>query len=152
MSNEYVEKNVDQIVDSKELEFPLNLAMATTWILGNFKGINLKILDMKNSTSLADYYVLASATNASQSSAMSNEIIKQMQRREINVVSKEGTHNGADWILLDLGDFIVHIFQETSRNIYDLDNLWDAPTVAIPNEYYYSEENEAAQDKDKGFF
>ena len=151
MSNEYVNNNVDQIVKNDELQFPLNLAMASAWILGNYKGINLKILDMKRSTSLADYFVLASASNTTQASSMANEIIVQMKRSGSNVLSKEGLYENADWILLDMGDLIVHIFQQTARDVYDLDHLWDVETVQIPNEYYHSEE-ETASDSSKGYF
>jgi ribosome-associated protein len=153
MSNEFIVKNVDEISENSQYDFPLNLAMASAWILGNLKGVNLKILEMKKSpqASLADFYVLASASNPNQASAMANEIIVQMKRKGMNVISKEGSHQGADWILLDLGDFIVHIFQETSRDVYDLDNLWEAPSIQIPNEYYYSDEVETSDD-DKGYF
>ena len=68
-------------------------------------------------------------------------------------VSKEGWKADSDWILLDLGDIIVHIFLESSRSVYDLDNLWsESRPVEIPQEYYFSsEEAEAALD-DKDYF
>ena len=151
MSKEYVNKNVDEIVKNEDLQFPLNMAMASAWILGNFKGINLKVLDMKKSTSLADYFVIASASNTSQASSMANEVIAQMKRNDSKILSKEGLYENADWILLDMGDLIVHIFQETARNIYDLDNLWDVDSIKIPNEYYHSED-ETSQDTNKSYF
>ncbi len=154
MSNEFITKNVDEIAAKETYEYPLNLAMAATWILGNFKGINLKVIDTKNVSSLADFYVVASATNTSQASSMADQVCAQMKRKGINVVSKEGDNkDNSDWILIDLGDFIVHIFQESSRDVYDIDGLWSAPQVEIPNEYYYSNDSELNDsDDEKGFF
>ncbi|OIQ16780.1 MAG: ribosome silencing factor [Bacteriovorax sp. MedPE-SWde] len=152
-SSEYILSNVDEIINKKELEFPLNMAMAGTWILGNFKALNLKVIDMKDSTSLADYFVLASASNMTQAQAMASELSKQMNRLGYEVLSKEGYNSNSDWILIDIGDVIVHIFQETSRDVYDLDNLWNSPSIQIPNEYYYSSDNaENDAPEDKGFF
>ena len=91
MSNEFITKNVDEIAAKETYEYPLNLAMAATWILGNFKGINLKVIDTKNVSSLADFYVVASATNTSQASSMADQVCAQMKRKGINVVSKEVT-------------------------------------------------------------
>ena len=152
MSAEYIEKNVNEIEKDSKYEFPLNMAMASAWILGNFKGINLKVIDTRTVSSLADYYVLASASNSTQARSMADQVMQQMKRKDLNVVSKEGLNETADWILIDLGDFIVHIFQETSRDVYDIDGLWDAPQVDIPNEFYYGEDESGSTDEDKGYF
>ena len=152
MSAEYINKNVDEIVNNESFEFPLNMAMSCAWILGNFKGINLKVIDTRKVSSLADYYVLASASNTTQAASMADQVVQQMKRKDLSVVSKEGYNEKADWILIDLGDFIVHIFQESSRDVYDIDGLWDAPQISIPNEYYYGEDDSNESDEDKGYF
>ena len=152
MAQSFIEKNIDNIMESKEFSFPLNLAMALTWVLGNSKGINLKILDMRDTTSLADYFILGSASNVNQAQAMANEIIAQGKRKNINIISKEGTSDHSDWILIDLGDVIVHIFEGISRELYDLDNLWDVSIIDIPNEYYSSSSISTDDDEEKGYF
>lgn len=154
MSNEFIDKNVKEIIQNKAYKEPLNYAMACAWICGNFKGINLKVLDMQNKSSLGDYFIIASATNNSQASAIGEEIVKQMKQNGLNILSKEGLNSGADWLLIDLGDFIVHIFQETARAVYDLDTLWNAPSIEIPNEYYYSSDFEEKKEDNspKGYF
>jgi len=152
-SSEFIVKNVNEIINDKQYEFPLNMAMASTWVLGNFKALNLKVIDMRETTSLADYFVLASASNMNQAQAMASEISSQMLRLGYKVLSREGYNTNSDWILLDIGDVIIHIFQETSRDVYDLDNLWDSPSIQIPNEYYYSsDESEDDGSEDKGYF
>ncbi|OUR97445.1 ribosome silencing factor [Halobacteriovorax marinus] len=117
--------------------------MATAWILGNFKGINLKILDVSKTSSLTDFFVLASATNPTMAQSMADVIVKQLKDHGYEMISREGSQKGDDWILLDFGDIIVHVFLDISRNVYDLDNLWEnAVEVEIPNSYYFSSEDE----------
>lgn len=155
MSREYASKEVDGILEQSDQERTLNLSMAAAWILGNLKGINLKVLDMRETTSLSDYFVLASATNMTQAQAMANDISYHFKRHKVNFLSKEGLQ-GSDWILLDTGDIIIHVFIEASREVYALESLWkEAPSVAIPNEYYSSMDEAPLtlnNDSDKSYF
>ena len=140
MSNEFINNEIDKIFNSKEFDFPLNISMASAWILGNLKGINLKVLDMQKTSTLADYFVLASATNIIQAKSMAEELSFQYRRLGFPLLSKEGMSD-SDWLLLDSGDVITHIFLESSRDVYGLEELWSkAPTVKIPEDYYYSSE------------
>ena len=151
MSAEFITAEVTKIVKDEKLEFPLNLAMATAWILGNFKGINLKVLDVTKSSSLTDFFVLGSATNPTMAQSMADEISKQLRAQGYEAISREGSKKGDDWILLDFGDIIVHIFLDISRNVYDLDNLWENATeVEIPNSYYFSSDDEEKSDDATG--
>ena len=157
MSNVFINTEIDKIMNEEGFEFPQNLAMACTWILGNFKGINLKVLDMREKSSLADFFVLGSATNATTASAMADEIVVQAKRSGYMPLSKEGMKE-SDWILLDIGDVLVHIFLDTAREVYGLDHLWaDAPQITIPHSYYFAgdEREELAStkdEKDRDFF
>ena len=152
MSNEYVDKNINEIFNSKDFDFPLNSAMAAAWLLGNLKGVNLKVYDVRQISSLGDYYVMGSATNMRQAHAMAEEIGHQLKKQGMKVVSTEGKAD-SDWILLDLGDIIVHIFLEVSRGNYNLEALWDEATpVEIPNSYYFSGDETESEDTDKEYF
>lgn len=156
MSKEYISKEVSKIIENSDYPYPLNLAMAGAWICGNFKGHNLKVLKVSNMSSLADYFVLASATNITQAQSMAETVLVELKKHGAKSVSKEGLPQ-TDWMLLDLGDIIVHIFLDISRDVYDLDGLWrDAPSVDIPHEFYYSSEEAevSSQEKkdDKDFF
>lgn len=138
MANPFVEKETSKIITAMASEFPKNHALAAAWIIANYKGINLKIIDMQQTSSLCDYNIVATAQNMTQANTMVNEIQYNLKRAGAEVISAEGLSDG-DWILLDLGDIIVHIFQETTRDIYDLDTLWAShPQVTIPQEYYFS--------------
>lgn len=133
-------------MNDSSYEYPKNMAMASAWILGNLKGVNLKVLDVSSTSSLSDYFVICSATNPTQAQSMGQEVLTQLKRHDHQALSKEGWSADSDWMLLDMGDIIVHIFLETSRNVYDLDNLWtEAKTVEIPQEYYFSDEEAETQ-------
>jgi ribosome-associated protein len=134
---DYIEVEYRKILAEKGDE-TLNYAMATAWVLGYFKGINLKIIDMRGRSTLVDFFILASATNSTQARAMAEKCAELFRHTKQKVTSLEGMME-ADWILIDSAGIMVHIFQEVSRDIYDLDTLWGtAPTIDIPAEYYFS--------------
>lgn len=94
------------------------------------KATDLDVLAVGELTSIADYFILASATNERQAIAISDAITDRL-RDELSVkpLLVEGTTPGR-WVLLDFGDFIVHIFTEDVRRFYGLERLWgDAPNV-----------------------
>ena len=153
MSREYIAKEFNKIVNDKSFTPPLNKSMATAWVMGNFKGINLKVLDLREISSIADYFVIGSATNPTQANAMAEEISNQMRLQGDEAVSREGLKYSTDWILLDYSDIIVHVFTEAARTVYDLDHLYkDAVILPIPETYYFAtpvgEINPVGDDKD----
>jgi ribosome-associated protein len=94
------------------------------------KATNLDVLAVAELTSIADYFVICSATNERQAQAIADNVVDQL-RTEMSVkpLLIEGTVPGR-WVLLDFGDFIVHIFTEEVRRFYGLERLWgDAPNV-----------------------
>jgi ribosome-associated protein len=154
MANEYVQSEVKTIISNPGYEFPLNHAMAAAWIVANFKGDNLKVFDLKKSSSLFDYSVLATAQNATQARAMVDEISHSLKNNGANIVSYEG-YESADWILLDTGDIVVHIFNGPARDVYDLDMiLAKNPQIKIPEEFYFGKPTTVSNEKPdlKGYF
>jgi ribosome-associated protein len=152
--NEFIQAEVKKVISNPKFEFPLNHAMAATWILANFKGDNLKVFDMKKSTSLCDYSILATAQNVTQARAMADEISSNLKQQGANILSYEGYEN-ADWILLDTGDVIIHIFTLSARDVYDLDMIYAKnPQVKIPEEFYFGTPTAVTTEKAdlKGFF
>lgn len=152
--NEYVQTEVKKIIENSAFEFPLNHAMVSAWIVANYKGDNLKIFDLKKSSALCDYSILATAQNATQARAMADEISVNLKNQGAHIVSYEG-YEGADWILLDTGDIIVHIFNGPARDVYDLDLiLAKNPQVKIPEEFYFGKPTTVSNEKAdlKGYF
>ena len=142
MSNEFINKEIDEIMKGSDFDFPQNTAMSSAWILGNLKGTNLKVLKMSKDFSLTDFFVIGSAQNSIQSKAMADEVCFQLKRHNVEVRSKESDQN-SEWVLLDFGDIIVHIFVEHARSTYDLESLWSNSTeIEIPQEYYFEKSNQ----------
>ena len=137
MSNTFIEKEVAKIVEEHKADFPQNIALAAAWIIANFKGINIKIFDVRESSSLCDYNIIASAQNTTQARSIVDVLSPSLKNHNQEIISLEGVHE-AEWILVDVGDIIIHLFVETSRDVFDLDQLWkDYPQVQIPEEYYF---------------
>lgn len=94
------------------------------------KASDLDVLAVADLTSIADYFILASATNERQAQAIADNILDRLKSEmKVKPLLVEGTTPGR-WVLLDFGDFIVHIFTEDVRRFYGLERLWgDAPNV-----------------------
>ena len=154
MANEYIQNEVNKVISNTQFEFPLNHAMATAWILANFKGDNLKIFDLRKSSALVDFAVVATAQNATQTRAMIDEISSSLRSVGAKIVSYEG-YESADWVLLDTGDIMVHVFNGPARDVYDLDMVYAKnPQVKIPEDFYFGKPTSASSDKAdlKGYF
>ncbi|MDQ2711153.1 MAG: ribosome silencing factor [Acidobacteriota bacterium] len=78
---------------------------------------------MREVTSFTDYFVICSATNPRQAQAICDEIHRELKELGELPVSFEG-YDQAEWILMDYGDFLVHVFSEHARAFYDLERLW----------------------------
>jgi ribosome-associated protein len=94
------------------------------------KALDLDVLAVSELTSIADYFLLCSATSERQAQAIADSIVDKLREDDrVKPLLVEGTTPGR-WILLDYGDFIFHIFTEDCRRFYGLERLWgDAPNV-----------------------
>lgn len=97
------------------------------------KAFDMIALDLRSIASFTEFFIIATGSNQRQVQAIADEINeqlkKQLQRRPVRI---EG-YNSAEWVLLDFGDFIVHIFNNEAREFYDLARLWrDARKVELP--------------------
>ncbi len=94
------------------------------------KAIDLRVLDLRDVTSFTDFFVICSANNPRQAQAISDEIHKQLKEAGELPVSVEG-YERAEWILMDYGDFLAHIFSQSARSYYDLERLWRPAKVVV---------------------
>lgn len=98
------------------------------------KALDIVVLDLREITSLADHFIICTGTNVRQNQAIADEIHLKLKQRGDLPISVEGFEN-AEWVLMDYGDFIVHIFLEKTRGFYDLERLWrHARKVDVPPE------------------
>jgi ribosome-associated protein len=87
------------------------------------KGFNIKILNLKKLSTIADYFIIVSGNSTTQVKAISDEIEEKMGRAGFSLFGKEGYESGR-WILLDFGDIVVHVFHREDREFYNLEKLW----------------------------
>lgn len=97
------------------------------------KAFDIIALDLREIASFAEIFVIASGANQRQVQAIADEITEQLKKQlQTRPVRIEG-YGSAEWILVDYGDFIVHIFNKEAREFYDLARLWrDARRVELP--------------------
>jgi ribosome-associated protein len=99
------------------------------------KAFDMSVLDLRQIASFAEYFVIASGANQRQVQAISDEIEEQLKKQLSSRPVRIEGYSSAEWILMDYGDFIVHIFNKESREFYDLERLWrDAGKVALPDD------------------
>ena len=99
------------------------------------KAYDLVVMEVRDLTSIADYFVICSGRSDRQVQSIAQGIEEYLGHSEISPLSIEGAHRG-HWVLMDFSDVIVHIFYEPVRQFYDLDSLWgDAPRVELPEPY-----------------
>lgn len=95
------------------------------------KGYDIKILDLREISSVADYFIICSADSHIQVRAITDEIDDKLRDIGIKCHFKEG-YNTLNWVILDYFDIVVHIFKNEAREFYNLEKLWgDAPTETI---------------------
>lgn len=87
------------------------------------KALDPTVLDLRGISSFTDFFLMFTGTNRRQVQAISDEIVEQLKRHGSPAARVEGYQN-AEWILIDYGDFVVHVFDEKARRFYDLERLW----------------------------
>jgi len=93
------------------------------------KGRNLRVLGLSEISSLADYFLICSGNSERQVQAIADAVVEKLRADKIRPHHVEGYQPGR-WILLDYGDFVVHVFDDNTRAFYALEKLWaDAPDV-----------------------
>ena len=87
------------------------------------KAEDLVILDLTGISSFTDYFIILHGNSARQNRAIYEAIEQELKKEKIRPLSIEGRDN-AEWILMDYGNFIIHIFSESTREYYALEKLW----------------------------
>jgi len=87
------------------------------------KAIDPTVLDLRGIPGFTDFFLIVTGANRRQAQAISDEIVEQSKRHGSPAARVEGYQN-AEWILIDYGDFVVHVFDDKARRFYDLERLW----------------------------
>lgn len=102
---------------------------------GEKKAIEPVVLDLREIASFTDYFLIVSGQNERQVQAISDEVYEQLKKSGETAARVEG-YKTAEWILLDYGDFVMHVFEQKARQFYDLERLWrESKRVELPAEF-----------------
>lgn len=101
--------------------------------LASKKAVDLKVLKVRDLTVLADYFVICSGTSSTQIKSLADECEYKLEESGAKILHREG--KGSDWVLLDFGDVIIHVYSRQARDFYNLERFWsDAEEIDI-NEF-----------------
>ena len=96
------------------------------------KAIDPVVLDLREIASFTDFFVIISGANERQVQAISDEVYESLKKAGSTAARVEG-YKTAEWILLDYGDFVMHVFEQKARTFYDLERLWrESKRVELP--------------------
>ncbi|MCQ2398989.1 MAG: ribosome silencing factor, partial [Clostridia bacterium] len=107
----------DIIMEAKEL------AEKICKVLSDKKALDVTCIFVAEKTIVADYYVIATAKSSPHVKALSEYVEEEIEKNEIVALRREGTREGR-WAVIDYGDVIVHIFNDETRDFYNLEKLW----------------------------
>jgi ribosome-associated protein len=109
--------------------------LAALHAAGEKKALEPVVLDLRDIASFTDYFVIVSGANERQVQAISDEVYESLKKAGHPAARVEG-YKTAEWILLDFGDFVVHVFEQKARKFYDLERLWrESKRIELPPEF-----------------
>ena len=92
----------------------------------DIKGLELKVLDVRDLTTICDYMIMVTGTSNRHVKSIADNVIVQAKAAGTRPMGTEGMESG-EWVLVDLGDVVVHAMQAQARAFYQLEKLWDVP-------------------------
>ena len=90
------------------------------------KAEDITVIDLAGKTSISDYMIIASGRSNRHVAALAEHLVERLKKRGLVPLSVEGLAQ-ADWVLIDAGDVIVHIFRPEVRSFYNLEKMWSVP-------------------------
>ena len=92
--------------------------------LDELKAVNLKVIDVQGLTTITDFIIIVTGTSNRHVKSISDNVLKRCAKQGVKPIGVEGERE-AEWILIDLGDIVVHVMQAQTRDFYNLEKLWD---------------------------
>ena len=107
------------------------IAIAAARALEDKKGVNIKLLEVTEVTTLAEYFLICTGTSGIHVKTLCDAVEEAVDACGEPLLHREG-HRGGTWVLLDFGSLVCHVFTDETRSFYDLERLWnDAKPVAL---------------------
>ena len=102
---------------------PKEMAIAAVKALDSKKGADIKVMEVTELTSLADYFVICTGGSNTQINALCDAVEEALEKEGEKPLHREG-HRGGIWVLLDYGCVVIHVFNDEAREFYSLERLW----------------------------
>ena len=115
---------------------PINICNTIEEVLVDNKAKNILKINLHNKSSIADYMIICSGTSNRHVIALANYIVNKLKKKNLKTLNTEGKRNG-DWILVDTGDVIVHLFRDEVREYYGLEKMWSTENSNLAIKKYY---------------
>ena len=110
---------------------PKEVAAVAAKALDDRKGVDIRLLEITDVTTLADYFLICTGTASTHVKSLCDAVEEAMDNAGEPALRREG-HRSGTWVLLDFGCLVVHVFTEETRQFYDLERLWgDAKPVVL---------------------
>lgn len=94
------------------------------------KALDIESIDLRGQTALADYLVIASGTSSRHVGAMAEKLAERLKTAGLSDIYVEGLKN-SDWVIVDAGDVIIHLFRPEVRSFYNLEKMWHSPRKSM---------------------
>ncbi len=107
----------------------IDLVKKIETVLDDKKAQQITRLDVQGRTSVCDYMIVVTGTSGRHLKALSDYVVEKLDEDNIRPLGVEGD-TGSDWVLLDLGDVLVHLMTQQARDYYQLEKLWSVPAAA----------------------
>ena len=110
---------------------PIDKAILCLKIIQERKAIDPVLFDVREHTSITDYFIVTSGSSSRQVQTIAKHIVRRMREEGFKVYGMEGEQQG-HWVLIDYNDVVIHVFYQPVREFYDLEGLWvEAPRVEL---------------------
>lgn len=106
----------------------LNLVL---YALDGGKGRDIKIIDVRGKTGVTDFMVIASGTSERHVRSLAGHVVEEAKKNEAPPIGVEGENTG-EWVLVDLGDVVVHVMKPQTREFYQIEKFWHADYANHP--------------------
>ena len=115
---------IKEINLGKEISSSSSLTDKISSILDDAKAEDIKVIDLRKKSSVADFFVISTCRSTRHADATANEVSKQLKKLGYRNPSPEGRPK-CDWVIVDAGSVIIHLFRKETREIYNLEQLWE---------------------------
>lgn len=102
-----------------------HMKQAVVTALEDIKATDITVMDVSHLTSITSYMIIASASSSRQAKALAHNVQEKMREMGVHISGVEGEREG-EWVLVDLGDIVVHVMLQSTRDYYNLEQLWGA--------------------------